>query len=162
VFPATGFTPLSDGLFANLQTMFLPSLTLALGSVAIYVRVLRSEIINVLEENYITAARAKGMPAWWILTRHAFRPATFSLVTVAGINIGLLIGGSFIVEEIFALPGIGLLTLDAIYSRDYVTVQGCILVVAVGFVVINFIVDLLYPVLDPRVRDMRVGRTGFR
>jgi peptide/nickel transport system permease protein len=102
------------------------------------------------------------MPSWWILLRHAFRPSTFSLVTVAGINIGLLIGGSFIVEQIFALPGIGLLTVDAIFSRDYITVQGCILVVAVGFVVINFIVDLLYPVLDPRVRDQRIGRIGVR
>ncbi len=162
VFPATGFTPLSAGLFANLKTMFLPALTLALGSIAIYVRVLRSEIINVLEENYITAARAKGMPPWWILLRHAFRPSSFALVTVAGINIGLLIGGSFIVEQIFALPGIGLLTVDAIFSRDYITVQGCILVVAVGFVVINFIVDLLYPVLDPRVRDLRIARAGLR
>jgi peptide/nickel transport system permease protein len=161
-FPATGFTSISAGLFSNLRTMFLPAFTLALGSVAIYVRVLRSEIINVLEENYITAARAKGMPSWWILLRHAFRPSTFSLVTVAGINIGLLIGGSFIVEQIFALPGIGLLTVDAIFSRDYITVQGCILVVAVGFVVINFIVDLLYPVLDPRVRDQRIGRIGVR
>jgi len=158
VFPATGFTPLSQGLGGNLETMFMPALTLAAGSVAIYVRVLRSEIINVLEENYITAARAKGMPSWWVLTRHAFRPATFALVTVAGINIGLLIGGSFIVEDIFALPGIGLLTVNAIFARDYVTVQGCILVVAVGFVVVNFIVDLLYPVLDPRLRDQRVAR----
>ena len=162
VFPATGFTPLSEGLFANLDTVFLPALTLALGSVAIYVRVLRSEIINVLEENYITAARAKGMPSWWILLRHAFRPSTFALVTVAGVNIGILIGGSFIVEDIFQLPGIGLLTVDAIFSRDYIVVQGCILVVAVGFVVINFLVDLLYPVLDPRVRDLRIGRIGVR
>lgn len=158
IFPATGFTPLSKGLFANLDTVFLPALTLALGSIAIYVRVLRSEIINVLEENYITAARAKGMPSWWILTRHAFRPSTFALVTVAGVNIGILIGGSFIVEDIFQLPGIGLLTVDAIFSRDYIVVQGCILVVAVGFVMVNFLVDLFYPVLDPRVRDLRIGR----
>jgi peptide/nickel transport system permease protein len=158
VFPATGFTPLSDGLFANLRTMFLPSLSLALGSVAIYVRVLRAEMITVLEENYITAARAKGMPSSWILLRHAFRPATFALITVAGVNIGFLIGGSFIVEDIFAIPGIGLLTVDSVFSRDYVTVQGCILVVAVGFVLINFLVDMLYPILDPRTRDTRIGR----
>ena len=158
LFPATGFTPLSAGLFENLRTMILPALSLALGSVAIYVRVLRSEMITVLEENFITAARAKGMPSWWILLRHAFRPATFALVTVAGVNIGYLIGGSFIVEDIFALPGVGLLTVDSIFSRDYVTVQGCILVVAIGFVVINFLVDLLYPVLDPRTRDARIGR----
>jgi peptide/nickel transport system permease protein len=158
LFPATGFTPLSAGLFENLRTMILPALSLALGSVAIYVRVLRSEMITILEENFITAARAKGMPSWWILLRHAFRPATFALVTVAGVNIGYLIGGSFIVEDIFALPGIGLLTVDSIFSRDYVTVQGCILVVAFGFVVINFLVDLLYPVLDPRTRDARISR----
>lgn len=162
MFPATGYTPLSAGLWSNLRTMFLPALTLALGSVAIYVRVLRSEMISVLEESYITAARAKGMPTWWILFRHAFRPSTSALVTVAGINIGLLIGGSFIVEEIFALPGVGLLTVDAIFSRDYITVQGCILVVAVGFVLVNFIVDLLYPLLDPRVRDLRIGRAALR
>jgi len=162
VFPATGYTPLSANLWSNLSTMFLPSLTLALGSIAIYLRVLRSEMMDVLDEGYITAARAKGMPSWWVLSRHAFRPSTFALVTVAGINIGLLIGGSFIVEEIFALPGIGLLTVNAIFSRDYVTVQGCILVVAVGFVLVNFLVDLLYPLLDPRVRDLQIGRPAFR
>jgi peptide/nickel transport system permease protein len=109
-------------------------------------------MIATLREDFITTARAKGMPNSRILLRHAFRPSTFALITVAGINIGTLITGAFLVEFIFQLPGIGLLTLNSIYARDYGIVQATVLVVAVGFVAINLLVDLLYATIDPRTR----------
>ncbi|HEX4539750.1 MAG TPA: ABC transporter permease [Acidimicrobiales bacterium] len=155
IFPATGYTPLTQDLGQNLKSIILPSLTLGLGSLAVYMRVLRTDMIATLREDFITMARAKGLPTSHILLRHAFRPSTFALVTVAGINIGTLIGGVFIVELIFQLPGIGLLTLNSIYARDYGIVQGTVLVVAVGFVLVNLLVDLLYAGLDPRTRHAR-------
>lgn len=155
VFPATGYTPFRDSPIDNLKSLFLPSMTLAVGSIAVYVRVLRAEMIATLQEDYIMVARAKGMPTWYILIRHALRPSTFTLTTVAGLNIGSLIGGAFIVEYIFALPGIGFYTVTSIYQRDYLAVQGAIVVVAAGYVIVNFIVDMLYPVLDPRTRHAR-------
>ncbi len=154
-FPATGYTPLTQDFGQNLKSITLPSLTLALASLAVYMRVLRTDMIATLREDFITTARAKGMPTSHILLRHALRPSSFALITVAGINIGTLIGGVFIVELIFQLPGIGLLTLNSIYARDYGIVQGTVLVVAVGFVLVNLLVDLLYAGLDPRTRHAR-------
>lgn len=155
VFPATGWTSFSDDPVANLKSAFLPAVTLALGSLAVYVRVLRAEMIATLQEDYIMVARAKGMSTRYILLRHAFRPSTFTLTTVAGLNIGALIGGAFIVEYIFAVPGIGYYTVTSIYQRDYLAVQGAVVVIAAGFVLINFLVDMLYPILDPRTRHAR-------
>lgn len=157
VFPATGYTHLTDNPLANLRSLVLPSLTLALGSFSVYLRVLRADMIATLQEDYITMARAKGMSGRRILWRHAFRPSTFSLATVVGLNVGALVGGAFIVESIFAVPGIGLLTLDSIFQRDYLVVQACVLIVAVGYVFVNFLVDLLYPLLDPRTRHARAA-----
>lgn len=151
-FPATGYTHLTANFARNLRSLFLPALTLALGSLATYVRLLRSDMIATLQQDFVTVARSKGLSPRYILWHHAFRPSTFSLVTVAGINVGSLIGGAFIVEIIFGIPGIGSLTLHSIYQRDYLVVQACVLIIAVGYVFVNFIVDLLYPFLDPRVR----------
>ena len=156
-FPATGYTRLTDNFFENIKSLFLPSLTLALGSIAVYVRVLRADLIATLQEDFITMARAKGLTTWSILMRHAFRPSTFSLVTIAGLNVGGLIGGAFIVEYIFAAPGIGFTTVNAILQNDYLVVQGAVLLVAVGFVMVNFLLDLIYPLLDPRVRHARAS-----
>jgi peptide/nickel transport system permease protein len=155
IFPATGYTPLTQDFGQNIRSIILPSLTLALGSLAVYMRVLRTDMIATLREDFITTARAKGMPTSHILLRHAFRPSTFALITVAGINIGTLITGAFLVEYIFQLPGVGLLTLNSIYSRDYGVVQASVLVVAVGFVLVNLAVDLLYVAIDPRTRHAR-------
>ena len=155
VFPATGYTPLTTDPLQNLKTMVLPSVTLGLGSVAVYLRVLRSDMINTLQQDFITMARAKGMSQRWILLRHALRPSTFSLLTVAGLNIGALIGGALVVESVFALPGIGTLIVTAIGQRDFLTVQGVVLVAATGYVLVNFLVDILYGVADPRVRVER-------
>lgn len=155
IFPATGYTPLTTDTLQNMNAMVLPSVTLGLGSVAVYLRVLRSDMISTLQQDYITMARAKGMSQRWILLRHALRPSTFSLLTVAGLNIGALIGGALVVESVFALPGIGTLIVTAIGQRDYLTVQGVVLVAATGYVLINFLVDVLYGVADPRVRVER-------
>jgi peptide/nickel transport system permease protein len=153
--PATGYTPFATNPFENLQSFFLPALTVGLGEAAAYTRLLRSDMIATLQEDYIAMARAKGLPTWHILFRHALKPSSFTLLTVLGINIGRLMGGALIVETIFALPGIGRLLVESIYARDLVVVQGVVAFVAVAFVLVNFGVDLLYAVLDPRIRHGR-------
>jgi peptide/nickel transport system permease protein len=155
LFPATGYVQLTDDPLGNLRSLTLPSLTLGLGSMAVYMRVLRTDMIMTLQQDYITMARAKGLPTWWILLRHALRPSTFTLVTVGGLNVGTLLGGAFIIEYIFQVPGIGLLTINSIYARDYLVVTAATVIVAGGFVIVNLLVDLLYTVLDPRVRSAR-------
>jgi peptide/nickel transport system permease protein len=150
--PATGFTPFTEDPIASVKSLILPALALATPEAAVYTRLLRSEMIATMREDYILMARANGLPTWRILIRHALRPSSFSLLTYAGITIGTLIGGSVIVESIFGLPGLGRLAVDAIGNRDFITLQGVVAVVTVGFVVVNFLVDLAYYVLDPRLR----------
>ncbi|MGH9029663.1 MAG: ABC transporter permease [Acidimicrobiales bacterium] len=151
-FPATGFNRLSQGIGPNLQSAILPSIALAVGSVAVYYRLLRADLISTLQEDYVTLAKAKGLSPTYILLRHALRPSSFSLLAGAGISIGSLFTGAFVVEVLFQLPGIGYQLVTAIDSRDYLMVQGMALVAAVAYVVINFFVDFLLTVLDPRVR----------
>jgi len=151
-FPATGYVPFSEDPLANLRFMVLPALTLAFAEWPGIMRVLRSDMIATLQEDYIALARAKGLTARRILFVHALKPSSLTLVTITGINIGRLIGGALIVETIFALPGIGRLIVGAIYTRDLVIMQGVVLLVASGFVIMNFVVDMLYAVLDPRIR----------
>ncbi|MGQ3297691.1 ABC transporter permease [Reyranella sp.] len=153
--PATGFTPISEGLWENIESMILPSLTLGLIEWTVLMRVLRSDLLTTLKEDFILLARAKGLPQWRVLIQHALRPSSFTLITILGLNIGGLIGGAVIVEQIFALPGVGRLLLGGIFNRDLILVQGTVAFIAVGFVVINFLVDMLYAVLDPRVRHVR-------
>ncbi|MBO0730028.1 MAG: ABC transporter permease [Acidimicrobiaceae bacterium] len=152
LFPASGYTHLTANFGRNIRSLFLPALTLGLGSLAVYVRLLRSDMIATLQQDFITVARSKGLHPRYVLWHHAFRPSMFSLVTVVGLNVGALIGGAFLVEVIFGIPGIGSLTLQSIYQRDYLVVQACVLIISVGYVFVNFLVDLLYPFLDPRVR----------
>jgi peptide/nickel transport system permease protein len=121
----------------------------------VFQRLLRADMVGTLQNDFITMARAKGMSTARILFRHALRPSTFSLITAAAYNVGALIGGAVIVETIFALPGMGDLVVQAIFRRDFLVVQFCVVLLAVGFVVINFLVDLLYNVLDPRIRHAR-------
>ncbi|WP_369408383.1 ABC transporter permease [Reyranella humidisoli] len=153
--PATGFTPMSEGLWDNFVSMILPSMTLGLIEWTVLMRVLRSDLLTTLKEDFILLARAKGLPPWRVLLQHALRPSSFTLITILGLNIGGLIGGAVIVEQIFALPGVGRLLLGGIFNRDLILVQGTVAFIAVGFVVINFLVDMLYAVLDPRVRHVR-------
>jgi peptide/nickel transport system permease protein len=154
-FPAVGYTPFTEDPLENLRSFFLPALTLAVAEMAVYMRLLRTDLIATLQEDYITMAKAKGMPSRRVLLRHAFRPSTFSLVTVIGLNFGRLIGGTLIVEVIFALNGLGKYTVDGILGQDYIPVQGAVVVIASGYVLINFAVDMFYAVLDPRIRHAR-------
>jgi peptide/nickel transport system permease protein len=153
-FPATGYTHLTANPFENLRSMILPCFTLAMGSQAVYLRLLRADLIATLQQDYIAMARAKGLPYRYILLRHAFRPSSFSLMTVAGLQTGSLIGGTFIVEIIYGLPGVGSLAVQSVFQKDYLVVQGTVLVIAVAYVMINFFIDLLYTVVDPRLRHV--------
>jgi len=152
VFPATGWDSLSEGIGPNLKSAILPSICLAFGSIAVYYRLLRADLIATLQEDYVTMARSKGLSTRYILLRHALRPSSFTLLAAAGLVIGGLFTSAFIVEVLFALPGIGYLLVQAIYSDDYLMVQGMALVAAMAFVVINFGVDFVLTLLDPRVR----------
>lgn len=153
LFPATGYVPIDKGLGPNLRSITLPAIALALGPCAVYTRLLRTELIGTLGQDFVTVAAAKGLNPRYVLMRHALRPSLFPLITTAGITIGSLISGAVLIESIFGLPGIGTLLVNAIYSRDYVLIQGVVLVVTVAFVLINTLVDLLYVVLDPRLRS---------
>ena len=132
--------------------MVLPTITLAVGQIAIYMRLLRSDMIATLQENFIGTAKSKGVSERRILFRHALRPSSLTLLTVAGLNVGALIGGAVVVEVVFALPGMGYNISQAILAREYVALQSYVAVIAIGYVAVNVLVDVLYRVLDPRVR----------
>jgi len=151
-FPASGFKSLSDGLGANLHSLALPAMTLALAEIPVYMRLLRADMISTLQQDYILVARAKGLSVREILLGHALRPSSLSRVTVVGINLGRLVGGAVIIETLFALPGIGQMLVNAVYQHDQFVIQGVVLVIATGFVLINLLVDLMYALIDPRVR----------
>jgi len=153
-FPAVGYDRLTgpEGLGAHVKSLVLPVSVLVAGLTAVYTRLLRSDLIATLQEDFILMARSKGLPTWHILLRHALRPSSFTMLTIFGINFGTLIGGAVILEYFFAIPGIGGLAVESIAKRDYLAVQGVVLVIATTFVLINFVVDILYSVLDPRVR----------
>jgi peptide/nickel transport system permease protein len=151
--PAIGYTPLSEGLWANLEGMILPSAAIGIPLFCFYTRFLRGDLVDQMQqEEYVTTARAKGVGSWQVLLRHAFRNSSFGLITVVGLNLGALIGGTVIVESIFALPGIGQMLLQAINTRDFIVVQAVVVVFAVVAVIANLVVDLLYVLLDPRIR----------
>lgn len=146
-------TRYSDDSFTDqLLSLFLPAVVLAVPLIATYQRLLRTDLISTLQEDFIAVARAKGLPQWHVLTRHALRPSLFSMLTVFGIQTGALIGGSLIVESYFAVPGIGAKVVEAIIRDDFPVVLAIVVVVTVIFVVVNFLVDLAYSFLDPRVQ----------
>ena len=150
-FPATGYVPFTQDPATNLHDMILPSLAITAGSIAVYYRLFRSDMISTLQEDFITMARSKGLSSRWIMWRHAFRPSSFSLLAAAGVNIGALIAGTFIVEYLFALDGLGFSLVAAVNQRDYLVVQGITLVIAIAYVVLQFIIDFVFTVVDPRV-----------
>jgi peptide/nickel transport system permease protein len=152
VLPAGGFTPLARGLGPNLESMVLPAIALGTFSSTQLMRYLRASLLDVLHADFIRTARAKGVRERAVLLRHAVRNALIPFTTVLGVQMGYLLGGTVITESVFALPGMGRLVLTSILNRDYQVATGIILLIATAFVVINLIVDLLYPVLDPRVR----------
>ena len=149
--PAAGHVPFSFDALENLKHFVLPVLAIGLSEVPIFMRVLRVDMITTLQEDYIALAKAKGMSTWYILFRHAFRPSSFTLLTIIGLQVGRLISGLVIAENIFAIPGVGKLLLDAIDSRDVLVVQGIVTFAAIAYVVINLTIDVLYAVVDPRV-----------
>ncbi|TDD49815.1 ABC transporter permease [Nonomuraea terrae] len=152
VLPATGWTSLSVDLGWNLTSVILPAITLGCGQLAVYARLLRTDLIATLQEDYIILARARGLSPRRIMWRHALRPSAISLITAIGLNMGALIGGTVIIETLFGLPGIGRLIVDSIFSRDYLTVQGGVVLISVGYVLVNFAVDVVYAAVDPRIR----------
>jgi peptide/nickel transport system permease protein len=157
LFPAGGFTPISKGIVPNLQSMILPAIALGTFASTQLMRYLRASLLDVLHADYIRTARAKGLRERMVLLVHAVRNALIPFVTVLGVQMGYLLGGTVITEQVFALPGMGRLVLSAVLNRDYQVATGIIFLIAAVFVLINLLVDLLYPVLDPRIRLARSG-----
>jgi peptide/nickel transport system permease protein len=153
--PATEWVPLTADPIEHLKHAILPVLVLAAGQIPVYVRLLRTDMAATLSEDFITMAKSKGISDRRILWRHALRPSSFTLVTILGIQIGQLVGGALIVEQFFHLNGFGSFIVQAVFSRDYAVVQTLTALVAVVVVVMNFLVDMIYVVLDPRIRRAR-------
>ena len=150
--PALIYVPPWSDPWVNLQQMFLPVLSLGLGLSAVVMRMTRSSMLEVLGQDFIRVARAKGLATRTVLLRHALRNALIPIITVLGLQMGFLLGGVVITEQIFGLPGLGWTLLNGVYQRDYPVVQGTVMVFAVTFVLVNLVVDLLYTYLDPRIR----------
>jgi peptide/nickel transport system permease protein len=148
-----GYVPFSQDPLGNIMRLLLPAFALSLPILANLARLVRSAMLEALSQDYIRTARAKGVPERAILYRHALRNALIPFVTSVGIMTGYLLGGAIVVEQVFAIPGLGRLILGAIAERNYPLVQATILVITCGFVLVNFVVDLLYAVIDPRVRQ---------
>jgi peptide/nickel transport system permease protein len=153
--PATGYTAFTENPAENIRSLILPAVALAVGEIAVFSRLLRTDLMSTLQEDYIMMAKAKGLTSRRIMWRHAFRPSMFSLVTVLGLRMGALIGGALILEQVFVINGIGLYAIKAISNRDYIPLQGAIIIVATGYVLINFAVDMFYAFIDPRIRHAR-------
>jgi peptide/nickel transport system permease protein len=152
VFPGpASYVPITQGFWSNIHTMLLPSIVLALGSIVVYFRLLRNDLIATLQEDFITMARSKGLTDRRIMWRHALRPSSVSVLASAGVTIGGLIAGTFVVELLLQLPGLGFQLISAINQDDYTVVQGITLVVAVAVVLINFVFDFIFTVVDPRI-----------
>ena len=150
--PPFGFQPLKAGLWANLKGMILPAITLGTALAAIVTRMMRSSLLEVLDQDYIRTARAKGLTEGRMVRFHALKNALMPVVTVVGLQIGGLLGGAIITEQIFVLPGLGRLLVDAIFQRDFPLIQGVVLFVSFAFLFSNLAVDLAYAYLDPRIR----------
>jgi peptide/nickel transport system permease protein len=152
IFPGpASYVPLTQNLWTNLHAMLLPAIVLAMGSVVVYFRLLRNDLISTLQEDFITMARSKGLTDRRIMWRHALRPSSISMLASAGITIAGLIAGTFVVELLLQMPGLGFQLINAIEQDDYTVVQGITLVVAVAIVLINFLVDFVFTVVDPRI-----------
>lgn len=151
-FPSGGFVPLGEGLFANLRSMFLPALALGVAVSAVVMRSSRSAMIEVVDQEYMKMAKAKGLSGIGLILKHGVKNTMVNVLTILGLQTGSLLGGSVVIEQIFSLPGIGSLALQAINNRDYLVLQGTVLFISLMFVAINLIVDLLYCVVNPQIR----------
>ena len=150
--PVQGYARIADGLGPFLERLLLPAVTLALVYVALVARITRTSVLEVLNEDYVRTARAKGLRERDVLTRHALRNAAVPILTVVGIGLSVLIGGAVVTESVFAIPGLGRLTVEAVLSRDFPVIQALILLFATGDVFVNLAIDIGYAVLDPRIR----------
>ncbi len=150
--PPSGFKPLSDGLGVNLLHMVMPTLSLALPLAAVMTRVVRSAVLEVLNRDYMRVAHAKGLRPRQVLWRHGLKNAAIPIVTVIGLELGYLLGGTVLIEELFFVPGLGQLTVRALLNRDLPVLQGVLLLYSTAFVLVNLVVDVLYGKLDPRIR----------
>ena len=151
-FPAVGWVRISDSFTGNLKSVALPAVSLAVAEAAVFTRIVRSDMIATLKENYILSARAKGLRDRFILFRHGLRPSSLTLITVVGLNAAGLIGGTIILERLFAIPGVGWRLFNAVLQRDYMMVQGITMLIAAFYVIINAVVDFIYLAIDPRIR----------
>ncbi|GAA1230806.1 ABC transporter permease [Pseudonocardia alaniniphila] len=152
VFPASGFVPLTQNPIDNLHHLVLPALVLGTGIAAVVMRQTRSAMLDSLGADYIRTARAKGVSPRGVIGRHALRNSLVVVTTIVGLQLGILISGAVVTEGIFSLPGFGKMTIDAVFQRDYPVLQGVVLVTATAYIVINFLVDLAYSLIDPRIR----------
>ena len=150
--PVQGYTPLKEGLWPWFENLILPAITLGFVYIALIARITRASMLEVLQQDYVRTARAKGVTQPSILFVHALKNAAIPIVTVIGIGIALLIGGAVVTESVFAIPGLGRLTVDAILRRDYPVIQGLVLMFSFVYVLINLIVDVIYTLIDPRIR----------
>lgn len=153
--PTGGYVAFTQDPAGWARSMLLPAATLALSQMGLFARMTRAAMLEVLRQDYVRTARAKGMPGWIVIGKHALRNALIPVVTVAGIAAGVLLGGAVVIESVFSLPGVGRLIVGAIQRRDYPVIQGGLLLTATIFVVVNLVVDLLYAALDPRIRHGR-------
>lgn len=150
--PVQGYTAFAQGFWPWLENLILPAIALGFVYIALIARITRASMLEVLQQDYIRTARAKGMGQRAILFIHALKNAAVPIVTVIGIGVALLIGGAVVTESVFAIPGLGRLTIDAILRRDYPVIQGIVLLFSFVFVLVNLVVDLVYILLDPRIR----------
>jgi peptide/nickel transport system permease protein len=152
VFPTYGFVDVRQSIGQNLRSLALPTFTLAVYLAAPLTRYLRASVIQTLAQQYVVTARAKGLAARRVMLRHVVRASLIPFVTQIGLQLAYLIGGAIVIEQVFSLPGMGQLALTAFSNRDYPIIQGVVLLVASGFVLLNLLVDVLYSILDPRIR----------
>jgi peptide/nickel transport system permease protein len=150
--PVQGYTPIAQGFWPWLQNLILPSIALGAVYIALIARITRASMLEVLQQDYIKTARAKGMGQMAVLFVHALKNASVPIVTVIGLGVAALIGGAVVTESVFVIPGLGRLTVDSILRRDYPVIQGLVLVFSFAYVIVNLCIDLLYTVLDPRIR----------
>jgi peptide/nickel transport system permease protein len=152
IFPASGFVPLLQSPVENLRHIILPAVILGTGLSAVIMRQTRSSMLESLSTDYVRTARAKGLRSGVVVRRHALRNSLIVVVTIVGLQLGGLISGAVVTEQIFGLPGFGKMTVDAVFQRAYPVIQGVVLITATAYIVINFLVDLLYSLIDPRIR----------
>lgn len=150
--PASGFVPLNEGVWPNLQRMIMPAFVLGTGLAAVLMRQMRSSMLEVLKQDYVRTAQAKGLARFLVVTRHALRNALIPVITILGLQLGGLLSGAVLTEQVFTIPGFGKLVIDAVFNRDYAVVQGIVLFTATAYIVINLLVDVAYALANPKIQ----------